>query len=99
MRGNVAQQLFDFCPYGIGSKERQVLTKMDQTTDKKNVAAAPIDARVDMVAKLAGVDGLKLVSSAAGGTQVFVGSCTADGLRGTSCSLKLIRGDIDHLRR
>ena len=72
---------------------------MDQTTDKKNVAAAPIDAKVDMVAKLAGVDGLKLVSSAAGGTQVFVGSCTADGLRGTSCSLKLIRGDIDHLRR
>ena len=99
MRGNVAQQLFDFCPHGIGSKERQVLTKMDQTTDKKNVAAAPIDAKVDMVAKLAGVDGLKLVSSAAGGTQVFVGSCTADGLRGTSCSLKLIRGDIDHLRR
>ena len=99
MRGNVAQQLFDFCPHGIGSKERQVLTKMDQTTDKKNVAAAPIDAKVDMVAKLASVDGLKLVSSAAGGTQVFVGSCTADGLRGTSCSLKLIRGDIDHLRR
>ena len=99
MRGNVAQQLFDFCPHGSGSKERQVLTKMDQTTDKKNVAAAPIDAKVDMVAKLAGVDGLKLVSSAAGGTQVFVGSCTADGLRGTSCSLKLIRGDIDHLRR
>ena len=28
---------------------------MDQTTDKKNVAAAPIDAKVDMVAKLAGV--------------------------------------------
>ena len=72
---------------------------MDQTTDTKNATTAPIDAKVDMVAKLAGVNGLKLVSSAAGGTQVFVGSCTADGLRGTSCSLKLIRGDIDHLRR
>ncbi|MFR3923735.1 MAG: hypothetical protein ACLTXI_00125 [Collinsella sp.] len=48
---------------------------------------------------LAGVDGLKLVTSAQGGSQVFIGSCTADGLRGTSCSFKLIRGDIAHLRR
>ena len=72
---------------------------MDQTTENKNIAAAPVDAKVRMIARLAGVDGLKLVTSAPGGSQVFVGSCTADGLRGTSCSFKLIRGDIAHLRR
>ena len=72
---------------------------MDQTTENKNIATAPVDAKVRMIARLAGVDGLKLVTSAPGGSQVFVGSCTADGLRGTSCSFKLIRGDIAHLRR
>lgn len=72
---------------------------MDQTTENKNIATASVDARVRMIAKLAGVDGLKLVTSAQGGSQVFIGFCTADGLRGTSCSFKLIRGDIAHLRR
>ena len=68
-----------FCLHGSDSKERQVLNKMDQTTENKNIATASVDAKVRMIARLAGVDGLKLVTSAQGGSQVFVGSCTADG--------------------
>lgn len=52
-----------------------------------------------MVSNLAGVDNLRLVSTSAGGSQVFVGSCAGAGLAGTPCSLKLIRGDIRHLKR
>lgn len=57
------------------------------------------DAKVRMVSQLAGVDNLRLVSTSAGGSQVFVGSCAGAGLAGTPCSLKLIRGDVAHLRR
>lgn len=37
---------------------------MDQTTENKNIATASVDAKVRMIARLAGVDGLKLVTSA-----------------------------------
>ena len=57
------------------------------------------DAKVRMVSNLAGVDNLRLVSTSAGGSQVFVGSCAGAGLAGTPCSLKLIRGDVRHLKR
>lgn len=63
------------------------------------VGAEAVDAKVRMVSQLAGVDNLRLVSTSAGGTQVFVGSCAGASLVGTPCSLKLIRGDTEHLKR
>ena len=63
------------------------------------VQTEAVDAKVRMVSQLAGVDNLRLVSTSAGGSQVFVGSCAGAGLVGTPCSLKLIRGDIEHLKR